>query len=139
MLNKIYWQIPGRVIVTEYAGSVSVDEIVYGGETIAQLIDIKGQQPYVHAIIDTSKRLNVDDTHLLDEANIATIQQPLRQHPLAGWTVIIDPNAGRMNRWLRQITGRSQQSHYHICGSLDDALAFLNKQDVTLVNQIQSV
>lgn len=134
MLNKIYWQVPGRVIVTEYAGAVSVDDLVFGGETVVQLIDIKGQQPYVHAIIDTSKRANVDDASFLNEASIASIQQSLQTHPLAGWTVIIDPRSGRMNRWIRQLSGRAHQSHYHICGSLDDALAFLSKQDTTLTN-----
>lgn len=134
MLNKIYWQIPGRVIVTEYAGAVSVDDLRDGGETMVQLMSIKGQEPSVHAIIDTSRRANTDDHTLIEESNIAAVQQALLAYPAAGWTIIIDPTSGRLNRWMRTLTGHAKQARYHICSSLDDALAFLSKQDATLAN-----
>ncbi|MAU12005.1 MAG: hypothetical protein CL607_19435 [Anaerolineaceae bacterium] len=134
MLNKIYWEIPGRVIVTEYAGAVSVDDLRDGGETMVQLMTIKGQEPFVHAIIDTSRRANTDDHSLIEESTIAVVQQALLSYPAAGWTVIIDPTSGRLNRWMRTLTGQARQARYHICNSLDDALAFLNKQDTTLAN-----
>ena len=134
MLNKIYWQIPGRVIVTEYAGSVSVEDLRDGGETMVQLMSIKGQEPFVHAIIDTSKRANPDDHSLIEVTNIAAVQQTLLAYPYAGWTVIIDPSSGRFNRWVRKLTGHAKQARYHICSNLEHAISFLSQQDTTLTS-----
>lgn len=131
MLNKIYWEIPGRVIVTEFAGTVSAENLQDACEAVKQLIHLRGQAPHVHIVVDVSKRTQTTNAELFSPETICDVQADLKQNALAGWLIVIDPHTKRFERWLRRRSGRSV--NYLVCASMHEALDFLLREDKTLL------
>lgn len=136
MAIEVSWMIEGRVIYAR--GTDSVDDMAARNHIYLQMIEEAGQPPMVHVIVDytgaPSRNRLVGIHYYVDSPKLSLDEARSRlvAHPLLGWMVMV----GAPNPSLKlagRVLAAEGRYHRHHCDTLEEAFAFLEKEDATLV------
>jgi hypothetical protein len=118
------WYLPGRVILSQNIGDVTVDDMMQVDQPLVDLIEA-GEAPLVHVIVDCSEMGQAPRR----VKTFTETQWP--KHDGLGWTIVVALN----NRLLEFVAGtaaRVLRMRVRFVRTLAEARAFLNDVDSTL-------
>lgn len=128
---EVSWYIEGRIVQAIFTGEITFQEAEVASELTAQYIQ-NGQPPLVHLIADTT-RLERFPT------NLNLLNRSASKHlwqPKLGWTIVISTNS--TTRFISGIITQVARVRFRMFPTLEDGLAFLEDQDSSLTELIQS-
>jgi hypothetical protein len=131
MFVSAEWILEGRIILARTEGIFQTEDLVQMRQAVLAMIDDKGQEPYVHTIMDNSAKSGVD-AKMYKLADIMQATKPYLQHPLVGYTVIVDNNIDPVLRFLGLTVSQIGKVRFRIFEQMDTALRFLIDVDATL-------
>jgi hypothetical protein len=131
MLKRVYWKIPTRLLVLEYAGVLTPQMMESGVHQANALLATEGVLP-VHSIFDMSGKagLSADFYNLKHLRNMFAAIGPGANHD--AWTVTIDPKPQGVLPSMATMTAQLARRRLQVTGSMAEALAFLYQQDSSL-------
>ena len=130
MFEGIYWEIPGRLIIAEYSGVVGLEDFQQASAAINDAIDNEGKPPLVHNITDARRRTQLDKS-LFNVGSVIKAQN-LTDHPLLGWTLVVDSNPHPVMRFVGTTVTQLTSARFRIFTDMDEARDFLYEVDSTL-------
>ncbi|MDX2136806.1 MAG: hypothetical protein SF123_01830 [Chloroflexota bacterium] len=131
MFVSAEWISEGRIILARTEGIFQTDDLVQMRQAVIRMLDDKGQEPYVHTIMDNSSKSGVDKT-MYKLQDIVTATKPYLQHPLVGYTIIVDNDIDPVLRFLGLTVAQIGKVRFRIFETMDAALRFLVDVDATL-------
>lgn len=132
----VSWYVPGRVLYG--AGSLDRDQMLARNRQFLEVMQAEGQPPQVHFLIDHNGRYTPRDLlrpphlmHYYINLGDDEIREKLVTHPLCGWVMSIGTPTTAL-KMAGAATSKRHQYQWKTVKTLDEALAFLKRQDESL-------
>ena len=120
------WLLEKRVLLTIYSGDLTVDDFAHLTEEVRAHLDL-AEEGLIHCLCDVGqvKKLPLSLQVLADTSRGAL------SHPQFGWMIAYDmPNP--IFKFFGDMVTRLFRMRYHVAGTQEEALDFLNSVDATL-------
>lgn len=126
MASSIAWLIPCRVILWEYSGDVSLEDVAGGYQMVFRMFEEVQEGP-VHFLVDFSEAGRV----LFKIEEIASLSiDPI--WPLVGWFVYVGQETNFYYRAITDMLATVRDTRMEWLPTREEGLAFLKAQDSTL-------
>ena len=125
MPYKVSWYQPDRIILSEFDGILTIDEVRAYVQQCYEMID--SGQPLVHSIIDVRGLKKIESV-----PDSLKAVQTTPTHPNSGWTIVV----GSLNplvTFVVDFMGMITKSRYRRFDSVPEAIDFMKERDQTLV------
>ncbi len=128
MLASSEWLVEGRVVKITVVGELTLETLINViNEIDRKLVD--GKPPFVNTFIDLTQRTGVHPSVF----NVAELAKHIKQSPLSGWVLVIDPNTTAGLKFLGTIGAQLGKQRFRMFNTMDEAVAFLKTVDATMV------
>ncbi len=131
MSHRSYWYIPGRILLVEYSGVVTIDDLRASLDTMRQLGKTEAKPPYLHIIGDSSPRTTLDKS-LFSLKSLAAVTDLQEDKSMFGWTIHVDPSPNTTINFLLNSVAQIIKSRFRTFPAMESCLSFLNEMDATL-------
>ena len=127
MAYEVRWMLENRIVYVLNTGVGTAEDVI--NSMREAMILMESTQPPVHIIIDGQTERN--DISLSD---LLTIMRSSKRSPNIGWAVYVSES--KMNRFFGSMASQIGGAQTKSFATLPEAIAFLQRADVTLPEQI---
>lgn len=120
MLDFVRWLVQGRVILVQFSGVLSLQDVHEMNAKAAVLMQ-QALPPHVHVIADGTRVTEFDK----DLISIRTMHGALAKHPLVNWHIIVDPKPNPAMKFIGSTVFNLLGARMRVMTSIDEAMAFL--------------
>jgi hypothetical protein len=133
VIKDVYWHTPGRILIAEYTGYVTPEDLDQSFVRIRAMVRQDGLPPYVHLIGDSSARTGFDPAlfRLGTLTRITNVKEDKSQY---GWVIAVDDEPNPILHFGISAVTQLTRSRYRMFRTQAEALAFLYEIDSTLVD-----
>ncbi|MFZ4814738.1 MAG: hypothetical protein ACOYL5_09390 [Phototrophicaceae bacterium] len=133
MIKYHGWYEHGRVMLIEYADTVTLADFQQMINRSNEIVAKDGLPPMVHNLIDFTERTSIDPAVL----NLKNLLDEILQADLkfTGWTFIIDPNPRPVTKFAGSVATQILNLRFRIFTTRAEAIEFLYQVDGTLKGQ----
>jgi hypothetical protein len=126
MLDRIYWIVPGQMVVFEVINEVKLDDVRELIEKIRVTIEEEAPARYVDVLLDVSR---VTGYHP-DTMNIRKLFGAVRRDDRVRWNIIVNPRPHPVLDFVIRTVCQLFKTQLSIVPSLDSALEFIQAKTV---------
>lgn len=128
MIGDVYWQIAGRVLVVEFTGVITIDDVRKSNQRIRNLVESDGKAAMVHVISDARTRTDIHK----ELRSLKNFKEASQTSDDTGWLIVVDPNPDIVLRFVVNTLSQLTSQRFRVMTSFDDATNFLYEMDATL-------
>lgn len=126
-MTPVTWHTPGRILYDCPQGAITQEIAEASNDMILRLLNSQSNPPLggIHLILDFQQATEIP-------RNLTNATQTLKymRHPALGWTIMITEN--QIQRMFASVLAQIFRVRFKMVGSMEEALAFLYRQDPTL-------
>jgi hypothetical protein len=120
MLDFVRWTVTGRVLLVQFSGLLTPDDVQQMNTQAALLME-EALPPHVHVIVD-GERVTKFASELM---NIRMLRSLLGKHPQVNWHIIVDPDPNPAMHFIGMAVFNLMRARLRVIATVDEAIAFL--------------
>ena len=125
MNSTTHWFVKNKIIITNFVGDVTLDELKTNGMQVSQMLN-QSDAPLVHLLTNETDLISLPiSIKQLSESS------PFMQHPQLGW-VIMYGNEDRLAKFKAAIVTSIAKTRHRRFLTLEESLEFLVAMDKSL-------
>jgi hypothetical protein len=126
MLDFVRWIVQGRVMLVQFSGVLTLEDVQAMNTQAAVLME-EALPPHVD-VIANGTYVTQFDRHLI---NVRNLRGSLGKHPLVNWHIIVDPDPNPAMQFLGSIVFKLLGARYRVMKTIEEALSFLQAGEVS--------
>lgn len=126
MLDFVRWLVQGRVMLVQFSGVLTLEDVQQMNEKAALLME-EAIPPHVD-VIANGTYVTQFDRNLV---NVRNLRSSLGKHPMVNWHIIVDPDPNPAMQFLGSIVFKLLGARYRVMKTVDDALNFLQAGELS--------
>ena len=131
MFEKVRWHVDGRILITEFSGIVSLEDVKKSSKLAVMMINNEKQPPATHIIADVSDVSKLDAS-ILKLHPMREAITPLLSNPHIGWLVLVDPEPNHVMLFIIKTITELTSRRMRVVPTLQQALHFIDDIDPTI-------
>jgi hypothetical protein len=129
MIGESYWHVDGQVLVVEFIGVITLEDVKESNQRISELIDSGTRESMVHLIADARQRTEIHK----ELRSLKNFKEASSSSDEMGWLIVVDPNPDVVLRFVVNALSQLTSQRFRVFTSFEDATDFLYEMDPTLV------
>lgn len=122
MLDRVYWLIPGEILMFELSNVIMLQDIKEITDEIRIKIETESQSPSVDVLLDVNRVTRYHPETL----NIKKSVGAAEKHPRVGWTIIINPHPNPVVDFVVRTVCQVFKTQLSIIPTREAAMAFIH-------------
>jgi hypothetical protein len=121
MIDRMYWIVPGQIMVFEVAGEVLLEDVRELIDKMRSAIEAESQTHHIDVLLDVSR---VTRYHP-ETMNIRKLFGAVKKNNRVRWNIIVNPNPNPVVDFVIRTVSQLFKTQLSILPTIDDALAFI--------------
>jgi hypothetical protein len=121
MIGDVYWHIEGHVLIVEFSGVITLEDVRESNQRIGEMADSVAEGTGLHVIADARNRTEIHS----ELRSLKNFRDASALSDDIGWLIVVDPNPDIVLRFVVNTLSQLASQRFRVFTSFEDALDFL--------------
>lgn len=131
MFEKIYWYLDGRILMADFGGTASLEDVKKASKLALMMLNNENQPPMTHVIANVINVSNLDAS-ILKLHPMREAITPVLSNPHTGWFVLVDSEPDHVILFIIKTITELTSRRMRVVPTLQDALQFIDDIDPSI-------
>jgi hypothetical protein len=122
MIQDVYWHIEGHVLIVEFTGIITLEDVRESNQRISEHVDSVAAGTGLNVIADARNRTEIHS----ELRSLKNFKDASALSDNVGWLLVVDPNPDIVLRFVVNTLSQLASQRFRVFTSFEDALDFLH-------------